>query len=601
MRRANLSQPHDGDGSICNLSLAKSVSSLKGRAKFKLDASLRNGAVSAISARNTRLRFLSIASMQKQPIAIVLGVPLLAILGTVLFGNPLFEGNDDTGLAMVGAGFGLAVEPDAHLLFAHYGYGLLLGAISRLVGAVAHGWISLAALALSIGLYTRALCEWRGNVALPACALAIAAGVFAQALLEVQFTITSSLLFGAAIGCSLAVQQAETRSLPLTAAIYAAIVLSFLIRPSAAALGCVIVGPALCWLAWHGRRPALHLIVAIAAIALAAYLTDRAAYALSHEWREAMEYNQLRGLFNDFFRIPWIPGAAEYSKVGWSANDHAMFMSWYALHPIFDYENIKFLAQTLALQAPLLVFSGITGWLAEPWHSPVLAALLSVQMLLCLLLPSQQRAVAALLLVGTLVAIILAALTGRPPLFRILFSAIGIALLCTLCLLPGAQVRLRLFQQIGLGIAVAAGIFAGSTAIEAHARRVAEAEAYRAKLAEAAPWFSGTVISWGASLMWELLVTPVTVHAPVRGLTIPSIGLFAKMPVTRSTLQKLGITDLGATLCAQPDVRLIAHTSLVTLLQGFCEQHYHVRPVYNLVFDYSRTQIFVSAAPERKE
>src|SRR4051812_8617029 len=148
----------------------------------------------------------------------------------------MFEGNDDAGLAMVGAGFGLAVEPDAHLMFSHYGYGLLVGALSRFAGPVAHGWTSLAALAFSIGLCTRALWEQREAGTLTWAAAVITAGVFAEALLEVQFTITASLLFGSAIACWLAVQQNGTRSPALHAAIYGAIILSFMIRPSAAAL-----------------------------------------------------------------------------------------------------------------------------------------------------------------------------------------------------------------------------------------------------------------------------------------------------------------------------------------------------------------------------
>jgi hypothetical protein len=543
--------------------------------------------------------------MQKRQTAIVLGVPFLIILGVVLFGNPLFEGNDDTGLAMVGAGFGLAVAPEAHVIFSHYGYGLLVGALSRLVGPVAHGWLSLAALALSIGLYLRALCEHgRSHGFLVAAALTIAIGIFPRALLELQFTITAGLLFGAAIGCWLAVLRDGARLPVLSIAVYSTLILSFLIRPSAAVLGLVIVGPALIWLAWRGpvnsRRPTRRLVIAIAAIGLMVYLTDKAAYAFSTDWRDALEYNQLRSLFNDYFRIPWIPGAPEYAKVGWSANDYAMFMSWYSLHPIFDYENIKYLVQTLLLQTPLLTFSGVPEWLMEPWGSPILGALVVVQLLLCVFLP-RHRMLAALMVVGTLAAMTLSGLTGRPPMFRVWFSAISIALLCTLPLLSAAQGGLRLFQKIAVGVLVAIGIFAGSTAIQAHEKRIADAAAYRAKLSEAAPYFSGTVISWAASLMWELLITPTTVHAPLAGSTIPSIGLFTKMPVMRSTLQRLGIVDLGTTLCTQPDVRLIADPWRVGLLQTFCEEHYHVRPTYNLVFNNARTQIFVSGPPGRKE
>ena len=98
--------------------------------------------------------------------------------------------------------------------------------------------------------------------------------------------------------------------------------------------------------------------------------------------------------------------------------------------------------------------------------------------------------------------------------------------------------------------------------------------------------------------MWEWLITPTKVYAPLDRLTIPSIGLFTKMPIMSATLQQLGIKDLGATLCTQPDVRLIAAASDVAILQTFCEQHYHSRPSYKLVFSYPPTEIYVSAQPE---
>lgn len=546
------------------------------------------------------------SSLNLRRYIIFFGVPLVAVLGVVLFGTPMFEGNDDTGLAMVGAGFGLAVDPDPHLVFAHFGYGLLLNAVSRFAGPHAHGWTTLAALGLSMALYSRALC---GHLRAPAywvgAALIIVGGcVFVRALLEAQFTITAALLFGAAIGCWLSTQQDGHRSTALLIAIYGAIILSFMIRPASALLGLVVIGPALIWLGWlgpaAGRKPARNLIAAVAVVALIAYVTDKAGYAFSPEWRDAIEYNQLRSLFNDFFRIPWIAGAPEYEKVGWSANDYAIFLNWYSLHPIFDYDNIKFLAQSLVQKTPWLVLSGLPDWLTAPWDQPILGCLVAVQLVLCLLLP-RHRVFVTLVLMGALCAIVLSALSGRPPQFRVWFAIASVAVLCTLPLLFTAESGLRLFQKFGVGLLVGIAIFVGSTAIRGHQERVANAATYRAALSEMKPFFSGTVISWGASLMWEWLITPTNVHPPLAGMTIPSIGLFTKMPVMRSTLRRLGIADLGLTLCTQPDVRLIANTEFVGQIQTFCEEHYNIRPAYTFVFSHTRTLIYVSGPPERAQ
>jgi len=50
-------------------------------------------------------------------LAVVVGLPVLALVAVVLFGEPLFETNDDCGLAMTAAGFGSAVAPEPHLVF----------------------------------------------------------------------------------------------------------------------------------------------------------------------------------------------------------------------------------------------------------------------------------------------------------------------------------------------------------------------------------------------------------------------------------------------------------------------------------------------------
>ena len=142
-------------------------------------------------------------------------------------------------------------------------------------------------------------------------------------------------------------------------------------------------------------------------------------------------------------------------------------------------------------------------------------------------------------------------------------------------------------------------LYAGSVVIRSHHKQVLKAAAYRARMSEASRYFEGTVISWGATLAWEWLITPTKVYAPLAGATIPSIGLFTKTPVMTSTLQRLGINDLGLTLCTQPDVRLIAAATNVATLGQFCEEHYHARPSYHLVFSDPRTEIYLSGEPER--
>src|SRR5690606_39019841 len=108
----------------------------------------------------------------------------------------------------IGSGFGIAVEPDPHLVFSHYGYGLLLTRLSRLVGEHAHGLVSLLSVGIGLGLFTFAVSR---NVSTLAMSLLAAGGcVFLTAFLEPQFTVTAGLVFASAVACYLAsVQRCE--------------------------------------------------------------------------------------------------------------------------------------------------------------------------------------------------------------------------------------------------------------------------------------------------------------------------------------------------------------------------------------------------------
>src|ERR1700722_2355452 len=79
----------------------------------------------------------------------------IIVASLCLFGEPLYQENDDPLLAMVSAGFGVAVTPEPHLIWSHLGYGLLLGALSRLIGLNAHGWGTAFAIWLSLTLLIR--------------------------------------------------------------------------------------------------------------------------------------------------------------------------------------------------------------------------------------------------------------------------------------------------------------------------------------------------------------------------------------------------------------------------------------------------------------
>jgi hypothetical protein len=239
----------------------------------------------------------------------------------------------------------------------------------------------------------------------------------------------------------------------------------------------------------------------------------------------------------------------------------------------------------------------VHDWLITLRDSPLLIAICVGQLLLFALLPSC-RTIAALLMIGTFLTLVISGLTGRPPLFRVQFSALSIALLCMLPFLLVEQAGSRPLRNLAAALLLGIALYAGWTAVRGHRNISVQAAAYRAKLLEAHSYFTGTVISWGSSLVWEWLITPTKVYAPVNGAIIPSIGLATRMPVTKSTLERIGISDLGTTLCTKPDIRVIASLTNIKRLQKFCEEHYETRPTYNLMFSHPMTEIYVSGTRE---
>jgi hypothetical protein len=338
-------------------------------------------------------------------------------------------------------------------------------------------------------------------------------------------------------------------------------------------------------------------VATLAAIALLTYATDHVAYAYSPAWHDVQEYNHIQSLFIDFLRVPWNANHSAYRDAGWSANDHAMFLAWYSIDPIYDLDVIKHLAS--GAHTPLLILSGIPKWLNAAWQSPFVRAMTITQILSCVLLP-RHRLLAALLLTGCVAATIIVGLSGRPPAPRVLYSTAGIAVLCTLPLILALEAvpRWRALASIAL-IAVVA-VYSGSTAIAEHLQRVREADAYRAKLADAKPHLSGKLVAWGSALAFEWLITPTAIYSPFPNVTMVPIGGFSRTPVARAVLKDLGIADLSSALCTAPDVHLISIPNNVKMLDTFCVEHLQIRPIYDLVFDNGGTQIFVSRPPEPK-
>ena len=184
-------------------------------------------------------------------------VATVLIGGICLFAEPLYETNDDSFLAMIGGGFGVAVRPDPYLFWTHWPHyfnGLLLVALNRFIGPNVHGWVTVFAIWLSRLLVIQAARQARilhVRIGVPVWYIG---AVSLTALLSAEFTITTGVLFGAAIASWLVLVYGDRRINWLRLSVIGvALILSYLVRPEAFIMAVIVVAPALLFLSWRSE------------------------------------------------------------------------------------------------------------------------------------------------------------------------------------------------------------------------------------------------------------------------------------------------------------------------------------------------------------
>src|ERR1051326_6150390 len=234
----------------------------------------------------------SILSKRSSTLMVIALAIATAVLAYCSWLEPIFAANDDVGLAMVGSGFGMAIHPQAHLIFSNYGYGLLLGVFGRVIGPTAHGWITLVSLAACLFLLLRAQLSAGKDLFNAMSWIAILICLFVAQLVGPQFTMTATVLFASAIACTLVTDWRSHRPILSYVSVCCALAMGFLIRPESFLMGAIVTAPLLGFLSWTDnaqRWTARILCAAIVLIICSGYAGNHLAYAGSPEWSNAEE------------------------------------------------------------------------------------------------------------------------------------------------------------------------------------------------------------------------------------------------------------------------------------------------------------------------
>lgn len=524
---------------------------------------------------------------------LVVGVPILALLTVVGFGQPLFETNDDTALAMAGSGFGLAAEREAHLTFSHVAYGKFLNAISLVLGPQAHGVVTLAALALCLGLCIDACRTFLGrNPLLLASALSLGSAIFANAMLRPQFTATASILSASSIAAYIIHNTPYSKSTKNAISIrniiiYTGIILGYTIRPASATAVFIAFLPAIVWIYTFSpkieRATYIKFVGSILAIYGVLAAIDWASYALSPTWSEVLSYNAIRSIFTDFYLIAYDPNAGAFQRAKWTHNDYLMIRNFFSDSPIFDKSVLADIAGGYSARQ-MLSLPAIGEWMKAPLRWPVAYCLLAAQAAL-VFWPARQRGALALLIVGQLCVIALVAITGRPPLFRVWFAVAAATILLQFAFIIAlGQSRSRWSMQAALSLfLIGCGAFGLERIVSEHRATLRSAAEYRETVDKAGSALNGKLVAWGSSFYWEWLITPTRVYFPLTDFGVIPIGGYSRTPIASGAMRRAGISDLPKALCTDSDVRLIVDPSLISLLSTFCTEHYGTEGAFEAI------------------
>ena len=522
----------------------------------------------------------------------------MALLGaTTLTFTPTYMQNDDVVMAMIASGRGVALQPDAHLVYVNLALGELLR--RAYVAAPALPWYGLLLLAVLAAAQVALLAgrlareRWQDRDAavglwLPYVAYFVA--VVSVFVVHLHFTAVGSLAAG--VGLALWIARLAPRSSgPANGSrrpsaggwllIALLLLLGGLLRFDALLLALVVALPlAIERLIRSDRRMALRAVGGLAAVLslpFALQLWDRAAYDRDPGWREFRELNAWRARIVDYGAGGDGPeGRALEQGVGWSANDAVMLRRWfYADRRVFPIEAMR----RLVGAAPLAKPDAAETWsrIREAFHHPSFVPfLLSLPLLVARGRGRERLRILGLTLVPALAVVVGLAVLLRAP-EHVSLPALAFPATALLVVGSGDDVPPRRGRLWGSALVLA--FLAVTVAVRLDRQDAQSAvEENRDLRASVALLQSGTrqlYVDWAGTFRYEAIL-PLEDASYLSGLRLYSLGWPQRSPVADRMLQAAGIDDLFRSFFERPDVGLLMVPSWRDSLETYAREHYGV-------------------------
>jgi hypothetical protein len=520
-----------------------------------------------------------------RPVRLAPGLSLLVVAalfaGALAGFTPAFRSNDDTVMAMIASGIGIATVPDPHLVYIHLDLGRLLAALYRRAPAVP--WYGLLQVVAQLAAHAAVLgvlltdAPWRRALA---AYLLFALAVGLPLLITLQFTTTACVVTSAGFLCLLSspgppgLEPSWRRAAVGTALA----VLGSLIRIEAFALTLLVALPVvIVVLARRDRAGRATTIAALVAILLGAgalRLRDRAVYARDPGWASFLELIHALSPLVNFGRAPYGPDTADlYARLGWSQNDAALLFSWYYAEPdVFPAERMRALVAAAAARRPVLdgaVAHRQLGIAYDRDPAPLWTMALVLPALICLQPRGGRRGLALVVTAVSAAAVVLGlALFGRAP-PHVVQPAFAFVLCVALADLSAPGRPWPTAAAVVAGLLAMAGVGAGveSARADSEAARAGNAR-LRASIAALAPRPDRLYVAWSTAFPYRY-VLPLEDTGYLKDLRLFSLGWPQRSPIADRMLRSFGASDLYEALLVRPDVLLIAQPGRLPLLERY--------------------------------
>ena len=473
---------------------------------------------------------------------------------------PIWETNDDVGMAMAAHGYGLAAVGMPNIIFSNVLWGYLVRLIPSFRGVDGYSIATLGVLVVVGTVMIYAL--RRLGVGIIACAAVFLLAIL-RAVLTPQFTVNAGLLIVAAVLCWRLYASNGSRG-PLVAG-YLLAFLGYLVRDQEFVLMLLVAAPLLPWRTLFAGRAGKAAMAVFAVAIVSAWAVNHSAYQ-GQEWQYFNALNRARAPFTDFRAAEAVVQRPDILKRhGYSFNDIDMVEHWFFVDPkIADPQALNQMVQEMG---PLRVGIDARWYVSisvnELW-TRLLLPMVVAALLLALTLPSWRLFLSWGIFLAAVIAM---GLLGRPGVLRVYIPPVCLLLIAPLILGADPGIRRHLAAAVLL---VAAAVNWFHVTFDA---KISDQQSENVQ-AELKDFPTEPVVIWGGAFPFQWAYPVLGTSSLARSYKFYGLGVFTWAPFATAYVEQAAGRGLVARFMSAQGVPIVTNEIGIGFLQIYCREHF---------------------------